>query len=807
WCGNEKQEANMKISSALFMIVCILLFYSMTMAQSIKVATNPKEQVRYTEHVKKIRRALQKDFAGSPVRPDYPIQDYYHLPFKNSERIFQTALNDTTPPTDPSNLIVTKESIHSIFVSWTASSDPESGIDYYAFGIGTQPGMADLQWWWSVGTNTSSYPASLAELGIPEGTIFYFSVRAANGAGLNSNIVSTGPVSAVWEDLGNPNNELTVAFADYGFDSTGTNIISGWNSAEIELLDHFISRMNPIIKEIYGPPSHAYTVTLVKNLWYSGSNIFFPSSNQVHMSDFYPQLLTHELIHAYRDNVILSTDDFWHYHPQLSGFEEGFAQGVSYVCMNRYIELYPNDTIVDSTYLFGSSMDWDYDFRNVRAITTEDFWSDYGGMGLFWERYELAAAAMRKIHLEDPSFFRNFNSEYYSRLNNDHLLTTSRDLLIDIIEAVLPEIEMQPSAEWIAAQRVFDCKIVPGRKIWLRTQHYPWSEFLIFQRILYYETFENGSDWAYWDETAGEWGYYNLNGSTGMATVSTHSDSIVWQGNLLIEPTENPPLWYGFGSDELNFSTDNDLLPWPGGDPSDYVLGMLDLNLYRFDLNFDGTQLQTFRVIGKELCSTTGIFGGIRNATDGVIYIDHENFPPEPPLQVMNGAFWGTRQWASVPNPKTGGTDSQPGRISIRFVQDDGRQYLAQRNIDWGSWNGNQAFLFNTEEMLLDSSMVSTITDNNVPNEFMVQQNYPNPFNPTTEIHYTLPQTGTVKILIYNTLGQKVKTLVNKRQEAGTHNIVWDGTNDDNLNVVSGIYYYMVMAGKHRVIKKMILLH
>lgn len=795
----------MKIPNA-FLTFSILLFSNTTIAQSIKIAPNPKKITEYSKRVKMIRKVLRKDFASSRVRPDYPIQDCFYLPFTKTKTEFQATWNDSTPPTDPSNLIVTKESIHSIFVRWTASSDPESGIDYYAYGIGTQPGAADIKWWQSVGTNTSTYPTSLVELGIPAEMIFYFTVYAVNGAGLQSNHISTGPVSAIWEDLGNPVNELTIAYADYGFDSTGTNIISGWDSTEIQILDHFISRMNPIIKEIYGPPSHSYTVTLVKNLWYSGSNIFFPSSNETHMSDFYPQLLTHELIHAYRDNVILSTDDFWRFHPKLSGFEESFAQGVSYICMNRYIELYPNDTLVDSTYLFGSSMDWDYDFRNVAAITTEDFWSDFAGMGLYWERYELGAAAMRKIHLEDANFFRNFNAEYYSRLNQDRSLTTSRDLMIDIIAKIVPEIEMQHTAEWIAKQRIFDCKIKPGRKIWFKTQHYPWDEFLIFQRIFYYETFENGSDWSYWDNEADEWVYHNLNGSTGTVTVSLYSDSIVWQGNLLIEPIDNPPAWFGFGSDEMNFSTDNDLQPWPGGDPKDYILEMIDLDLYRIDANFDTTNQQMFRVIGEELRRTSGIFGGIKNATDGVIYIDHENFLPEPPLQVRNGAFWGTRQWASVPNANTGTTDSQPGKVSVRLVQTNGIQYLAQRNIDWGSWNGNQVFLFDTEDMIVDSSGLATSVDNIEPYEFVVQQNYPNPFNPTTEIEFTLPRLEKVEIFIYNLLGQQVKTLLSQIKEAGTHKVAWDATNDAGQNVGSGFYLYLVKAGKYRIIKKMVLL-
>ncbi len=92
-----------------------------------------------------------------------------------------------------------------------------------------------------------------------------------------------------------------------------------------------------------------------------------------------------------------------------------------------------------------------------------------------------------------------------------------------------------------------------------------------------------------------------------------------------------------------------------------------------------------------------------------------------------------------------------------------------------------------------------------LPKTFALEQNYPNPFNPTTTIKYALPSQERVNITIYNALGQKVKTLVDKQQDAGYYTVVWDATNDAGNKVGSGISFYMVKAGKHRSVKKMLL--
>ncbi len=80
-------------------------------------------------------------------------------------------------------------------------------------------------------------------------------------------------------------------------------------------------------------------------------------------------------------------------------------------------------------------------------------------------------------------------------------------------------------------------------------------------------------------------------------------------------------------------------------------------------------------------------------------------------------------------------------------------------------------------------------------------QNYPNPFNPSTTISYTMPEGGHVKLEIYNSLGQKIETLVNKTMQAGIHNIIWNAQ-----NVPSGAYFYKITVNKFSRINKMVLL-
>jgi pectinesterase len=87
------------------------------------------------------------------------------------------------------------------------------------------------------------------------------------------------------------------------------------------------------------------------------------------------------------------------------------------------------------------------------------------------------------------------------------------------------------------------------------------------------------------------------------------------------------------------------------------------------------------------------------------------------------------------------------------------------------------------------------------PKKFQLDQNYPNPFNPKTIINYALRITNYVDLSVYNLIGQKVATLVSEKQPAGVYNVEWNAS-----EFATGIYYYQIITGEFRDVKKMILI-
>jgi len=88
-----------------------------------------------------------------------------------------------------------------------------------------------------------------------------------------------------------------------------------------------------------------------------------------------------------------------------------------------------------------------------------------------------------------------------------------------------------------------------------------------------------------------------------------------------------------------------------------------------------------------------------------------------------------------------------------------------------------------------------------VPDVFALNQNYPNPFNPSTEIAFDLPVASHVDLTIYNVLGQKVETLVDREMEAGSHTVTWNAD-----KVSTGVYFYRISAKDFTETKKMLML-
>ncbi len=102
---------------------------------------------------------------------------------------------------------------------------------------------------------------------------------------------------------------------------------------------------------------------------------------------------------------------------------------------------------------------------------------------------------------------------------------------------------------------------------------------------------------------------------------------------------------------------------------------------------------------------------------------------------------------------------------------------------------------------------IGTFVDDTVarterPTTIGLEQNYPNPFNPTTNIRFTVPESGHVSLNVYNLIGQRMATLVNQPMNAGTHTVTFDTA---SLNLSSGLYLYRLEFMEQSITRKMLL--
>ncbi|MBL7149718.1 MAG: T9SS type A sorting domain-containing protein [Candidatus Cloacimonetes bacterium] len=115
-----------------------------------------------------------------------------------------------------------------------------------------------------------------------------------------------------------------------------------------------------------------------------------------------------------------------------------------------------------------------------------------------------------------------------------------------------------------------------------------------------------------------------------------------------------------------------------------------------------------------------------------------------------------------------------------------------------------------SELVEINFEYTGTGADNIISNSTQLNNNYPNPFNPVTNIAFSLGEPGHVTLEVYNIKGEKVRTLVDKVLAADNHVITWNGKDNNNKSVASGIYFYKMISegnnGDYTSTKKMILL-
>ena len=153
--------------------------------------------------------------------------------------------------------------------------------------------------------------------------------------------------------------------------------------------------------------------------------------------------------------------------------------------------------------------------------------------------------------------------------------------------------------------------------------------------------------------------------------------------------------------------------------------------------------------------------------------------------------------------------ESQDGFVRGVFFEQGTYKTIAASSIFGAMGDGTGE---NTKASLMANYLEYLFSNVNAGNNVItlgthLGKNYPNPFNPMTTIEFTIENTKeNTELTIHNIKGQKIKILVNEKLDASTHQVAWDGTDDNGKVVSSGVYFYRLKSGGYTSTKKMILL-
>ncbi|MBT8195995.1 MAG: T9SS type A sorting domain-containing protein, partial [Bacteroidia bacterium] len=282
----------------------------------------------------------------------------------------------------------------------------------------------------------------------------------------------------------------------------------------------------------------------------------------------------------------------------------------------------------------------------------------------------------------------------------------------------------------------------------------------------------------------------NGNGETAAATSDVNGDGIMdlFLGTIY---SDEVILWLGDGNGGFNFSDKVSVgnAPWMIGSGDVNNDGVPDV----VSANSSGS---SFSVV---LCDSAGNLSLPTSYTVGAfpISVDLGDVDGDLDLDIITGNFTGA---------------------NFTLYENDGTGVFINRN-DLPSNEAGSCAVFHDRDN--DGDMDLTCIDElqdliilftndpptninssaNFLKEFVLFQNYPNPFNPTTIIEYSIPESGNVNLIVYNSLGEQVAALVNSFNEAGNYLVDFDAA-----GLSSGIYYYAMSSGNYKEIKKMVIL-
>jgi len=297
--------------------------------------------------------------------------------------------------------------------------------------------------------------------------------------------------------IGDPNNKLTFTF-------------EGWSTQDQQALQTYLDAALPVARTIYGPPAFNLTVKIIKDdtLQSLQGGTYDISANEIRMpslSGNFPEdtfVLILLVLNAFHDDVALFYDSW---EQGMIGAAATAVQTTPGVSSSYDPAIGPYYTITV------------YDPQNQPALGNSTWYPGSGFSGMLVYRMCQARSAWTKCYVEDDQFFRNFNRQYYAKLNASSaaqrkLLPGDTPALLELCQAALLSVEGTPFISWYRQQYVLDTSVTVGPKLFcwnLPVREDATQTDGIILMVAHYETDPTGNETprsgtaelTYWDYT------------------------------------------------------------------------------------------------------------------------------------------------------------------------------------------------------------------------------------------------------------------------------------------------------------------
>jgi hypothetical protein len=247
-----------------------------------------------------------------------------------------------------------------------------------------------------------------------------------------------------------------------------------WSAEELATLQQWVDDLYPVMKKIYGSPAFSISVNVSKNPTISSAGYYYSGSNEAILRKLAIDVLCHEIIHAFHDDLVIYADIF----------EEGLTRAAEIAVLAylpQYHHLWPTNPF--------DGIDVFYEMNNQPEIASFGGYFSNGFVNILM-RYQQAGYAWGKIYLEDQRFFKKFNAQYYFKALNDPSFNQSDvEKLKNIAGTIKRTVEKQKFNVWYGEQHIFNTDPEEGYQTVFKGDN---NTLYVFSRVDGWETMLSG---------------------------------------------------------------------------------------------------------------------------------------------------------------------------------------------------------------------------------------------------------------------------------------------------------------------------